>query len=127
MVVDPRGRSLWKKSVQRMQELRTYSTTTRSLLELADWLRCHRVTRVVMESTSSYWKGVYYLLEAAGFECWLVNAREVKNVPGRAKTDKIDSAWLCKVAERGMCSPSLVHPAQCRGLKRFGVSRGWSV
>jgi len=105
------------KPGRRMQELRTYSTTTRSLLELADWLRCHRVTRVVMESTSSYWKGVYYLLEAAGFECWLVNAREVKNVPGRAKTDKIDSAWLCKVAERGMCSPSLVHPAPIRQLR----------
>ena len=40
-----------------------------------------------MESTSTYWKGVYYLLEAEGFDCWLVNAREVKNVPGRAKTD----------------------------------------
>ena len=46
-----------------------------------------RPIRVVMESTSDYWKGVYYLLESEGFDCWLVNAREVKNVPGRAKTD----------------------------------------
>lgn len=102
---------------RRMQELRQYATTTAALLELADWLRCWGVTRVVMESTSDYWKGVYYLLEAEGFECWLVNARDVKNVPGRAKTDRADAAWLAKVAERGMCSPSLVHPQPIRQLR----------
>jgi hypothetical protein len=72
---------------RRMQELRSYGTTTAQLLAMAAWLRQWHVQRVVMESTSTYWKGVYYLLEAEGFECWLVNAREVKNVPGRAKTD----------------------------------------
>jgi transposase len=102
---------------RRMQELRGYATTTRALLEMADWFRCWGVTRVVMESTSDYWKGAYYLLEAEGFECWLVNAREVKNVPGRAKTDKVDAAWLAKVAERGMCRPSLVHPRPIRELR----------
>ncbi|MBM0229146.1 IS110 family transposase [Micromonospora sp. ATA51] len=102
---------------RRMQEVRGYPTTTSALLELADWLRCCRVTRVVMESTSDYWKGVYYLLEAEGFECWLVNAREVRNVPGRPKTDKADAVWLAKVAERGMCAPSLVHPAPIRQLR----------
>jgi transposase len=70
-----------------------------------------------MESTSTYWKGVYYLLEAEEFECWLVNAREVKNVPGRAKTDRADAIWLAKVAERGMCRPSLVHPPEIRRLR----------
>jgi transposase len=70
-----------------------------------------------MESTSSYWKGAYYLLEADGFECWLVNARDIKNVPGRAKTDKADAVWLAKVAERGMCRPSLVHPKPIRQLR----------
>ena len=65
---------------------------------------------MVMESTGDYWKGVYFLLEAEGFQCWLVNARDVKNTPGRAKTDKLDAVWLAKVAERGMCSPSLVYP-----------------
>ena len=98
------------KPGRRMQEVRCFSTATAALLELADWLRCWGVTRVVMESTGDYWKGVYYLLEAEGFECWLVNAREVKNVPGRPKTDKADAVWLAKVAERGMCRPSLVHP-----------------
>jgi transposase len=102
---------------RRMQEVRGYATTTAALLELADWLRCWGVTRVVMESTSNYWKGAYYLLEAEGFECWLVNARDVKNVPGRAKTDKADAVWLAKVAERGMCAPSLVHPKPIRQLR----------
>jgi transposase len=72
---------------RRMQELRGYGTSTAQLLAMAGWLRHWQVQRVVMESTSTYWKGVYYLLEAEGFDCWLVNAREVKNVPGRAKTD----------------------------------------
>jgi transposase len=71
----------------------------------------------VMESTSDYWKGAYYLLEAEGFDCWLVNARDVKNVPGRPKTDKKDAVWLAKIAERGMCSPSLVHPKPIRELR----------
>ena len=70
-----------------------------------------------MESTSTYWKGVYYLLEAEGFECWLVNAREVKNVPGRAKTDRADAVWLANVAERGMCRPALVQPPEIRRLR----------
>jgi transposase len=102
---------------RRMQELRSFATTTSALLEMAAWLHRWGVTRVVMESTSSYWKGAYYLLEADGFECWLVNARDVKNVPGRPKTDKADAVWLAKVAERGMCRPSLVHPKPIRQLR----------
>ena len=102
---------------RRMQELRGYGTSTAQLLELVAWLRQWHVQRVVMESTSSYWKGVYYLLEAEGFQCWLVNAREVKNVPGRAKTDRADAVWLAKVAERGMCRPSLVQPPEIRRLR----------
>jgi transposase len=65
------------------------------------------------------WKGIYYLLEAEGLDCWLVNARDVKNLPGRAKTDTLDSIWLAKVAERGMCSPSLVHPEPIRRLRNL--------
>jgi transposase len=102
---------------RRLQEVRGYATTTTSLLQLADWLHSWGVTRVVMESTSAYWKGVFYLLEAEGFDCWLVNAREVKNVPGRPKTDKADAVWLAKVAERAMCRPSLVQPRPIRQLR----------
>ena len=75
------------KPGRRMQEVRAYATTTAELVVMAVWLRQHRVQRVVMESTGTYWKGIYYLLEAEGLDCWLVNARDVKNLPGRAKTD----------------------------------------
>ena len=61
---------------------------TRSLLVLADWLAELGVTRVVMEATSDYWRAPFYLLEAAGFETWLVNAKDVKHLPGRPKTDR---------------------------------------
>jgi transposase len=87
------------------------------LLELADWLRVERVTRVAMEATSDYWKPVFYLLEAEGFECWLVNPKHFKHLPGRPKTDVLDAVWLAKVTERGMCRPSLVHPAPVRHLR----------
>ena len=69
-----------------------------------------------MKATSDYWKPVFYLLEAEGFTCWLLNARHVKNVPGRPRTDKLDAIWLAKVVERGMCSPSLVQPRDIRRL-----------
>jgi transposase len=105
------------KPGRRRQEVREYLTLSRSLLELADWLRCERVELVAMESTSDYWKPAFYLLEAEGFTCWLLNAKHVKNVPGRPKTDKLDAVWLAKVVERGMCSPSLVHPKPIRQLR----------
>jgi transposase len=69
------------------------------------------------EATSSYWKPAFSLLEAEGFTCWLLNAKHVKNVPGRPKTDRLDAVWLAKVVERGMCQPSLVHPKPIRRLR----------
>jgi len=102
---------------RRLQEVETYATMTRPLLGLADRLRCLGVTRVVMEATSDYWKPVFYLLEAHGFETWLVNARDVKHLPGRPKTDKLDAVWLAKVAERQMIRPSFVPPPQIRKLR----------
>jgi transposase len=105
------------KPGRRLQDVETYSTMTRSLLGMSDHLRCLGVTRVVMEATSDYWKPVYYLLEAAGFETWLVNARDVKHLPGRPKTDKLDAVWLCKVAERQMIRPSFVPPPEIRRLR----------
>jgi transposase len=101
----------------RLQEVDTYSTMTRRLLRMADRLRELGVTRVVMEATSDYWKPVFYLLEAAGFETWLVNAHDVKHLPGRPKTDRLDAVWLCKVAERQMLRPSFVPPPQIRRLR----------
>jgi transposase len=102
---------------RRLQEVQPYPTMTRSLLAMADRLRCLGVTRVVMEATSDYWKPVFYVLEAHGFETWLVNARDVKHLPGRPKTDKLDAVWLCKVAERQMIRPSFVPPPPIRRLR----------
>jgi transposase len=104
------------KAGRRLQEVRRYATTTRSLLELRDWLACQGVSLCVMEATSAYWKPPFYLLED-GIECWVVNARDVKNVPGRPKTDKLDAVWLCKLAERGMLRPSFVPPPWQRELR----------
>jgi transposase len=102
---------------KRLQEVRTYQTMTRSLLVLAERLAELGVTRVVMEATSDYWKSPFYLLEAHGFEVWLVNARDVKHLPGRPKTDRLDAVWLCKVAERQMLRPSFVPPPTIRRLR----------
>jgi transposase len=104
-------------SKRRVQEVSTHTTMTRSLAELADRLVVLGVERVVMEATSDYWKPVFYLLEAHGLEPWLVNARDVKHLPGRPKTDVLDAVWLCKVAERQMLRPSFVPPRPIRVLR----------
>ena len=102
---------------RRVQEVTTYKTMTRALLRMVDRLGELGVTRVVMEATSDYWKPPFYLLEAAGFETWLVSAKDVKHLPGRPKTDRLDAVWLCKVAERQMLRPSFVPPPQIRLLR----------
>jgi transposase len=105
------------KAGKRLQEVQTYATMTRSLLVLADRLAELGVTRVVLEATSDYWKAPFYLLEAHGLDVWLVNARDVKHLPGRPKTDRLDAVWLCKVAERQMLRPSFVPPPAIRRLR----------
>ena len=72
-------------------------------------LRCQEVTLVAMEATSTYWKPVFYLLEARRSRAGCSTPGDVKNVPGPPKTDKLDAVWLAKVVERGMCGP-----ASCR-------------
>jgi transposase len=108
---------------KRLQEVQTYQTMTRSLLVLADRLGELGVTRVVMEATSDYWKSPFYLLEAQGLEVWLVNAKDVKHLPGRPKTDRLDAVWLCKVAERQMLRPSFVPPPAIRRLRDVARDR----
>lgn len=102
---------------KRSQEVTTYSTMTLSLQVMADRLLELGVTRVVMEATSDYWRPAFYLLEAHGFEVWLCNAKDVKHLPGRPKTDVLDAVWLCKIAERQMIRPSFVPPAPIRRLR----------
>ncbi len=101
----------------RRQETREFGTTRRQLLELSDWLRCWGVERAGMESTSDYWKPVFFLLEQQGFDCVLYQASQVKALPGRPKTDKLDSAWLAKVTERGSLAGSFVPPEDIRRLR----------
>src|SRR6266567_102340 len=101
----------------RQQETREFGTTRRELLALADWLRCWQVEKAGMESTSDYWKPVYFLLEREGFDCTLYQASQVKALPGRPKTDKLDSAWLAKVTERGSLAGSFVPPEEIRRLR----------
>jgi transposase len=107
------------RRTKRLQEVATYQTMTRSLLVLADRLAELGVTRVVMEATSDYWKAPFYLLEAQGLEVWLVNAKDVKHLPGRPKTDQLDAVWLAKLAERGMLRPSFVPPLPIRRLRNL--------
>src|ERR1700689_32006 len=101
----------------RAQETREFGTTRRQLLELADWLRSWGVERAGMESTSDYWKPVFFLLEQQGFDCVLYPASKVKALPGRPKTDKLDSVWLAKVTERGSLAGSFVPPEEIRRLR----------
>jgi transposase len=102
---------------RRVQEVSKHSTMVTSLCELADRLVGLGVERVVMEATSDYWRPPFYLFEAHGLDPWLVNAKDVKHLPGRPKTDRLDAVWLCKVAERQMLRPSFVPPVEIRRLR----------
>jgi len=86
---------------------------------LAEQLVAVQVGKVTVESTSDYWRIWFYLLESAGLDVQLVNARDVKNVPGRPKTDKLDAVWLAKLTERGLLRPSFVPPAPWRVLRDY--------
>jgi transposase len=108
---------------RRVTKVWEVKATVRGISELAEHLVAERVQRVVVESTSDYWRPFYYLLEAAGLEVWLVNARQVKNVPGRPKTDKLDAVWLAKLAERSMISPSFVPGEAMRQVRDLARAR----
>jgi len=86
--------------------------------QLADHLIEQGIEKVTVEATSDYWRIWFYLLEAAGLDVQLVNAREVKKVPGRPKTD-LDAVWLAKLTEKGMLRPSFVPPLPVRQLRDY--------
>ena len=97
-------------------ETRTFQSTTRSLTELKEWLLELGVTHVAMESTGVYWKPVMNILEPGGFTIMVVNARHIKYVPGH-KTDKKDSAWICKLLRAGLLKGSFVPSRSQRDLR----------
>ena len=102
---------------RRAQETRSFGTTKREVLALADWLRCWQVPAVVMEATGDYWKPVFYRLEAEGFECVLAGAKQVKHLPGRPKRDPSDSRWLAACFERGAITSCFVATPEFRIIR----------
>src|SRR5450631_1513099 len=95
----------------------TFGTTMSDLLVLGDWLASHGITLVGMESTGVFWKPVYTLLETE-FECWLLNAQHLRNVPGR-KTDVGDAAWIAQLVAHGLVRPSFVPLKEIRELREL--------
>jgi transposase len=97
------------------EEVRTFGTMTRELLEMSDWLAAQGVTHVAMESTGVLWKPIYNLLEDR-FELLLVNAQHIKRVPGR-KTDIKDCQWIAQLLQHGLLKASFVPPRAQRELR----------
>jgi transposase len=110
---------LTSKSGRRFSRVWDVPARTGAITELAAQLVELGIGKVTVESTSDYWRIWYYLLEDAGLDAQLVNARDVKNVPGRPKTDKLDAVWLAKLTEKGLLRPSFVPPAPIRRLRDY--------
>ncbi len=98
-------------------KVRTYATTTTSLLQLRDWLQDLDIELVAMESTGVFWKPLFLVLEDT-FTCWLLNPRDVKRVPGN-KTDVRDAQWIARMAQQGLVQPSFVPDLQIRQLREL--------
>ena len=104
-----------ERGAERASRPRTFGTMTVICWPLRDWFVALGVTLVGMESTGVYWKPVFYVLEEA-IECWLLNARHLRKVPGR-KTDVGDAEWICKLVEHGLVRPRFVPPKEIRELR----------
>lgn len=104
---------------RRVSRVWEVAATTRAVTELADHLVGEGIEKVTAESTSDYWRIWFYLLEAAGLDVQLVNARQARHLPGRPKTDKLDCVWQAKCTERGMLRPSFVPPPEIRELRDY--------
>ncbi|MDB8756273.1 MULTISPECIES: IS110 family transposase [unclassified Ruminococcus] len=100
------------------QDVRNFGTTTRELLELADWLKEGGCEMVAMESTASYWKPLYNILESSDLNAMMVNARHMKAVPGR-KTDVKDAEWIADLLQHGLLQPSYIPDKDQRELREL--------
>jgi transposase len=100
---------------EKQLEIRTFATMTADLLALSDWLGTKGVTHVAMESTGEFWKPVYNILEG-NFELLVVNAKHIKNVPGR-KTDVKDAEWIADLLRHGLVRGSFIPPQAQRDLR----------
>lgn len=99
-----------------LDEVRTFGTMTPNLLELSEWLTEAGCTHVALESTGVYWKPIYNILATCGFEVILVNAKHIKNVPGR-KTDVQDCQWIDQLLQHGLLRGSFIPPEPIRELR----------
>lgn len=100
------------------QEVREFGTNTRELLEMADWLNDGGCEAAAMESTASYWKPLYNVLESCGLNAIVVNARHMKAVPGR-KTDIKDAEWIADLLRHGLLRPSFIPDKAQRELREL--------
>src|SRR6476619_2654155 len=107
------------RASKRVSKVWDVPARTGAVGELAEHLLAEGIEKVTVESTSDYWRIWFYVLEAAGLSVQLVNARDVKNVPGRPKTDKLDAVWLAKLTEKGLLRPSFVPPAPIREVRDY--------
>src|SRR5260370_17336224 len=115
--------SILASSGQRHKERQTFSTMTPDLLRLRQWLKDQGVTHVAMESTASYWKPIFNILEGH-IEVFVVNAQHLKAVPGR-KTDIKDAEWIADLLQHGLLHPTFLPPAWQRNvldLTRYPLS-----
>lgn len=103
-------------------ETRRFGTMTADLVELAGWLQGKGIRHVAMESTGVYWKPVWNVLEPAGFQLLLANARDVRIVPGR-KTDQKDCQWIADLHQHGLLRHSFVPPRWIRDLRDLTRTR----
>ncbi len=99
-----------------VREVRTFETTTASLMALSEWLAENGCTHVAMEATGVYWKPVWHILDDGDFQLILANAAHVKNVPGR-KTDVNDATWLADLLAHGLIRASFVPDTQTQELR----------
>ena len=100
------------------KEIRTYTTMTRYLIELVDWVKSNRCSHVAMESTGDYWKPIYNLLEPEDLHPIVVNAQHIKAVPGR-KTDVKDAEWIARLLRHGLVQGSFIPNREQRELKEI--------
>ena len=100
------------------QEVREFGATTRELLTLADWLSDNGCEMAAMESTASYWKPLYNILESSDLNAIVVNARHMKAVPGR-KTDVKDAEWIADLLQHGLLQPSYIPARDQRELREL--------
>ena len=106
----------------RKEEIRSFGATTDELREMADWLLENECEIAAMESTGSYWKPVYNILEALGANVIIVNAQHMKNVPGR-KTDAKDAAWIAELLQNGLLNASFIPSREQRELREISRYR----